>query len=318
MKIVTFNILSKKLVVKYPPYNPPREFTPEFHEKRLLLIQEKLLKHIKSGAIICLQEVDAETSFPIQKILKENNYDFYYHPYAGEPTGYMGIAICVPSNVIIRSLDRFQLAEGKKWPKFKVSLWRRILNRMTFGFLNYTKMYQNWFKYQFNKQFQLSIQVEKDGKLFWVSTVHIPADFKMPSSMITYIGLARQHIESISNGLPYVLGGDFNTEPKTPYFPIITDGTCDYSTLDKDYPPEDKWRPSSSLVRKLKSAVEGIKWTDFTVTGKSTYKGVIDHILVTEEFKVLSYSKNELPEITCPNDTEPSDHIDIWAEIALK
>jgi mRNA deadenylase 3'-5' endonuclease subunit Ccr4 len=326
LQVVSYNILSK-------PLCRPDVFTPEHYnpgvlqfDMRYTLLINKLEKHIANKAVICLQEVDVESAGRLQLDFKCRGYDWVYHPYGTSFNGYMGVAIAYPNNLQIKSIDRFRLMDGKQWPDVNNRSWvNRFIKFMTFGYLDFTKDYLTWYKMKakYNFMITLEIMTGQDDSIF-VGTVHMPCEFMAESIMITSAGLAMEHIQKLANGRPYVLAGDFNVTPGSNVYRLLTTGECDEMAIERDFPIDDLWRTSKLCL----SAMSSASWVWFdnepawttnsicTFGGRTNaFRNTLDYIFISEPLRVSNafvYAENnEL----CPNNTQPSDHLLIWADL---
>jgi len=322
ISVVTYNLLSKPLCTAEsfaePDYSPTDLSYENRYGKMWVHFDRQMAKH----AVICLQEVDTETSCRLQVDFKKRNYDFYYHPYGTPFNGFMGVAIAVPTSFNVKSVDRFRLVDGKEWPRVTESYISMFLRHATLGYLS--NSYEVWNKARNRFNFMLTIEVEENGSSVFVSTVHLPCAFKNQSTMITSAALAVQHIQQLAGESPYVLTGDFNITPNTEPYKIITNGVCNTDAVRNDFPPNDQWNPNQLGLVPMKSAIKvchGVEpeWTNYSISGvfgsKKALKLTLDYIFVSDHFRVLGSFRRADSDAICPNNTEPSDHVMVWADL---
>ncbi len=314
--IVTYNVLCRN-------YCNPKVYTAEYYDPlyidfnyRYIKLWEKFNPFIEKRFIFCLQEVDVESSSYFQVDFKENNYDFFYHPYGSRASGNMGVAIAVPHDFKVFSVDKFRLSEGRKWPERKVGFFR--------GWYNYfwgAEEYKAWSRAKTCGNFLLTMGVEFQGKQVYISTIHMPCLYRYPDLMLTYLSLAVNRLDKISYYGPTVLAGDFNFTPDSQCYKAIT--TCKFEDEFGSFPPEDGMRPVFHL--RMFSAVKTVhyaepKWTNNSSSfGREKFTGTLDYIFKKDLF-VTAASKGpaEDENALCPNKDEPSDHILLWAQFQLQ
>lgn len=325
ISVVTYNILSK-LLCNETSYSEPDYYASilnyQNRYQRLWIILEK---HIAKRAVICLQEVDSETSCRLQLDFKKGGYDFYYHPYGTPFNGYMGVVIAVPNQFVVKQVNRFRLVDGKEWPEVNKSYFDSLLKYATFGYFN--NDYDNWNRMKNRFNFMLTVELEEQpGKSIFVSTVHLPCAFKNSSIMITTAALAVEHLQKIAGNSPYILTGDFNIVPNSEPYNLITNGYCDVTSIRNDYPANDIWNPNELELRPMKSAIRSFhgkeaEWTNYSISGvfgeKKPLKLTLDYIFVSIHFTVKNAFKSAEKDNICPNESEPSDHVLVWADLEL-
>lgn len=329
LKVASYNVLSKFLCseASYSPEN----YDPSslLYENRYARLWDNLEGYVADRSVICLQEVDVETSGRLHIDFKKRAYEFHYHPYGMTHNGYMGVAIAVPRIFNIKRIDRFRIMDGKEWPKVDTSssFGTSTLKWLSGGYLDFTVNYANWFKARSKWNFMLTLEIEVEpNKSIFVSTIHMPCAFKNQSIMITSAALALEHIQKLAGHHPYVLAGDFNICPGTNLYDLITIGRCQNDEIEKDYPPEDTWRPGNLSLRPMRSALKEFsgrepEWTNFCLNSifgnTDPFKDTLDYILMSDHLRVTNaFCRAERDEL-CPNNKEPSDHVLIWSELEI-
>lgn len=328
LNVVTYNILAKLLCTEdnfaLPNYNP----NDVLYANRYMRMWANLEPHIEVGSVICLQEVDVQTSGQLQIDFKKRNYDLYFHAYGMPHNGYMGVAIALPSNLKVVGVDKFRLADGKEWPRIqnKTPFGSKFLKLVTGGYLDFTpKNYTNWFKSKSRWNFMITLEIEYGlNKKLFVSTVHMPCAYRYPATMLTYTALTMEHIQKLAGNNPFVLAGDFNITPNTNLYNLLTTGHCDETSLDSDFPPEDEWRPKFLELKPMKSAINALygeepEWTNYclnSVFGSTEpFRNTLDYIFVSDHFTVTNAFREADEDKLCPNSREPSDHVLVWASL---
>ena len=330
--VVTYNILTENYctgkVFQAPKYDP-YILRPKYRYQRIV---KKLGEFIEKKAIICLQEVTTKMASKLDIEFKNRAYNLYYHSYGKKENGYMGVAIAVPEKFTVKSIDRFRIADGKLWtsslntkPNFIASLLKTI----SFGYIDFTpKQYWSYKTAMYKWNFMLSIEIEYDtDKTLFVSTVHLPCAYKNPSVILTYAALTVQRIQKIADNSPYILAGDFNIKPNTNEYKLITKGRCNMDEIEKDYPPDDKWRPTKLKLKPMISSLKELnteepRFTNYSINSTFTdvpFKDTLDYIFTSNHFDHIEGFhgiKNSFDKF-CPNKDEPSDHLLIWSTMKL-
>jgi len=152
---------------------------------------------------------------------------------------------------------------------------------------------------------------------FWVATNHMPCKFKNVPLMTVYTGLTMKAIQDVAKDDPYVLAGDFNQDPGTDAYRLLSEGSSAKLYVDVDeFLPVTKPMTSAYLAG-AGSEPEYTNYCDRLMFGE--YVGTLDYIWLSEHWEVTSV--DPVPDIdteSWPSETEPSDHCLIAAELTLK
>ena len=327
--IASYNILSSKLCnsTTFAPPNYDLEYLDS--EYRYQKIWETLDPLISEHGIICLQEVDVDFANRFHLDFKARDYDFIYHPYGNKLNGYMGVALAISNKFEVKRIDRFRLVDGKNWPNIedKSSYSSSFLKYVSMGWLDYTEReYTEWKKASGRNNFMITAEIEYEGKSVFISTVHLPCDFKNQFAMMTYAALAKEHLQDLAGKSPYVLAGDFNIRKESQAYRVIT-GDFETRLIEENFPQEDHWRPK--VGQTMESAIKkvfGIEpaYTNYAINGHfkmtEAFKETIDYIFVSREINVVNGFMNCDFRDTkpYPNKVEPSDHVMIWSALEIK
>ena len=138
---------------------------------------------------------------------------------------------------------------------------------------------------------------EKEHPPFCVATYHAPCKFKEPFVMTAHICSAMELVQLLSNGSPYVFAGDFNMTPQNEQYQLLLQGTSQI-------------KPSRSVYQGREPTTTHCK-----VFGKE-FKNTLDYIFVGDGVAVTSVDNLEEPGVI-PNESQPSDHILLGAELEL-
>lgn len=339
VNIVTYNILSN-LLCTADTFGPPNYNNPTYIAKdyRYNLLKQRLNEWVKKSYIICLQEVDKDTSCKLQIYFKETGYDFYFDPYGSHFNGYMGTAVAMPDKYKALKLEKYRLSDAKRWPrepKPNTGYIYPILSWVTLGYIGYDspKEYTVWKAARAKRNTMISILIKTpNGNIFSVSTLHMPCSFKNPSIMLTYSVLARYRAQKFAGNYPYVLAGDFNITKNEYAYKNLLESSFDTSCLKQDYHPLDEWDPNQLKLDELKSAHYEVHGSEppFTccsvndaVGDGTVFCNTIDYILYNgmevSDAHVILNSPRILHDLKPqPNKYEPSDHLPVSASFKFK
>ena len=342
IRVVTYNILSSYL------FAPDKYIGDDYREDwniddldnitRLEVIMSKIKNEIEIGhdehygfskTIICLQEVDIFSADIIEPFMLNLKYRFIYRHYGAKYSGYMGVAILLPMQMNIFHIDSFCLSEGKRWRSQQDTKYEKIVRKLSFGYIYSEKRYFGWENARYRKNIQLTVEVQMGESSFLISTVHLPCKFQYESVMLTYCALAMRHIFELSSdgSIPYILAGDFNIQPDSLCYRLITSGNIENEEIfQEEYPPSDVWRPEVVTFFNMVSAINANKgkepeWTTKCHTNIFDYEpfqGCLDYIFVSRHWLITdSFGDHDDLERNLPNEEETSDHLLIWSEIML-
>lgn len=316
-KILTYNILTGK----YAKSGIYRECEPKYlyPKYRLQRLTDIFADFINQEYFICLQEVDLEISCKLQLYFKKNGYDFHYQSQGTISNDFMGLGIAVPSNTNITNIYKKRLSDFKDWPRQPKST-TTLISYLPITVQNYfglnNKDLSQWYKMRNKVNFALTLEIDNE---FYLTTVHIPCVYQYESSMITYVGMLLNHLGQLDG--KHILVGDFNIQPDSEVYKLITEGKCSEVSLDNDYPDNDLWRPSNVNLLKLEDITSKI---DYTTNCESNFygntnkfKGKLDYIFVSGfnySCKHVDVLFNTTEELLHPNFANPSDHMPLSAE----
>ena len=362
----TYNILSSNLASPshFKNCNP----SDLDKEVRLDRIKKVLLKEIANESIIALQEVSVYYSSQLQLFFNDHNYYFFNNNYGSKFSDYMGVGLAFPRwKYDLIDIDSKRI--GDKIDMIKKDNFLFIINLLMLGkfyiinivFRNIRSFFQNLFGYLFGvKNFEMKyddswmysknranillsflVKEKTNGKLFWVSTYHMPCAFKDPTVMLIHSALALNHLQSlsaiksvnyksynssdtISTNLPYVLMGDFNFKPTDSMYELYTKGR-----LDKDHPDKpaqyelcnlNYYESNTDLsVSCVKSAYVEAHGSEPPYTNNAQIRDnprfveCLDYIFMSKDWTVKFASKIEKldDEKPFPDEKNPSDHVPI-------
>eukprot|EP01129_Flabellula_baltica_P006299 TRINITY_DN2342_c0_g1_i3.p1 TRINITY_DN2342_c0_g1~~TRINITY_DN2342_c0_g1_i3.p1 ORF type:complete len:262 (-),score=51.19 TRINITY_DN2342_c0_g1_i3:155-940(-) len=254
---------------------------------------------------------------------------FFFHGYGKRFNGYMGVAIAVPSEMDVVRVDKHRIVDGKEWPDIstKDPFGAGVLKWISRGYIDWTvPSYRNWMNAKYRMNFMITVSIQVGGRTFHVSVVHMPCAFRDQSIMVTSGSLVLKRLQEIAGNDPYILAGDFNSEPGTPCYNLITNGDTYDEICDMDFPQEDSWRPSQIPLKTMRSSIkekhgDEPEWTNYALNQAfgpaDAYKGTLDYIFISDDIEVTDAFWLDAPDQLCPNETEPSDHLLIWSTLNL-
>lgn len=160
-----------------------------------------------------------------------------------------------------------------------------------------------------------SFEDKLSNKKFLVHTYHMPCAFWWPSVMTLHAEALLRKVKEVSNGLPYVLAGDFNTCPNTPVYKLITEGTIN----DKEFIPSSEWKHASVSPLADIRTLCGVPFLSTTCArnpSDSVFDEAIDHIFCSPDFSNHSMFYTP-PSGEMPNSDYGSDHVPVSCTLTL-
>jgi 2',5'-phosphodiesterase len=242
INIISYNILSSSL--SEPSYF--HECKPQWLDPRYRVeeLQKRLTNAIGKQSIICLQEVSNKVAAQLHPFFARHDYSFITGMYGKKFDGYMGVAIAIPhAKFAVVTADITRIADTKhKIPRNhhqRSGNWAsNLLNSLSYNLWHLMKHSPFWkpsidiwdaVKRRDNHMVAVQLKNTATNDHFVVGTYHMPCMYKEPAVMMAHCALSAQHIHRISNGLPYVLAGDFNVQPESSMYQLLTSGEIDPS-----------------------------------------------------------------------------------------
>lgn len=330
ISIVQYNILCSKLAtpIFYPKCNP----ADLDDAKRFNLTKTKLLDHIKTNSIICLQEVPQSWLRNFNDFFTSNKYIFMPCLYGNFNNDYMGVALAYPINTY-QSEDTTIINIGstlEKVPYVPLTIIERlirfIINLMflLFFYLGIFKsLYDKYEKSKFdiwdysakrgNCVLMTKLYNIKTNSKIVISSYHMPCVFWEPKIVTIHTIALMKIIQNFAGDIPIILGCDANFTPDSYQYNIMTTGNIDVMH------PEHYWNNGEKLnLIKLKSAYNTIRGSEPLYTNQtfnknctSIFSATIDYIFYSDNITPISIE--ELPNLSkdtiLPNENEPSDHL---------
>jgi len=160
------------------------------------------------------------------------------------------------------------------------------------------------------------VKLKANDSEFWVATNHMPCKFKNPPLMTVYTALTAKAVQDVAQNDPYILAGDFNQDPATDAYKLLTEGSKAKLELDvAQFLPETQ--PMRSAYAVASEEPEYTNYCERLLFGE--FVGTLDFIWLSRQWGVVSV--DPVPDIDCeswPSKTEPSDHCMIAANLKLE
>jgi hypothetical protein len=264
IRIATYNVLSPLLAGGHVAADP-LHLTPAY---RLALVLSKLRQECALQSVICLQEVSTSWLGPLHTFFSAYHYAYIPGMYGKRENGYMGVGIAVPlTHFELLDADVACISDTKPQPPagsplasppspppsllgsqfsalfacssappaaaeesiFQIS--RRRLNQMV--------------SVRLRRQVEGGAEGQPPSPTFAVSCYHMPCLFNNRPFMTMHCALAAQHAHRFAQGGRYILAGDFNVEPSSPQYKLLTTGVLEGQHWQQE--PEfegDAWAPA--------------------------------------------------------------------------
>ena len=316
LNIVTYNLLAPECASQ-----SFYSFTkPEFLDitYRWNLIEKKIKTAINTNSIICLQEVSVTWLKYVNNLFQQNNYYTVADLYGKSKNGYMGTLIAFPNKSYILNETHLVHIGNEIENNIQVdnSLWSYLLSFIWAPDTN--DCWQNAQKKP-NTLITLKLTDKVSHRSFYISTYHMPCEYKNPDIMSIHALTVLKTIEKLANNYPYILAGDFNFTPSSNIYELITGGDLSVSKID---PNKQQILFETSPCKKMRSAysVKGLEPT-FTnrvkVFDSSEFTDCLDYIFLSDKWLVDFVMPLEEPTEFLPSNNQGSDHLMIGATIFI-
>jgi endonuclease/exonuclease/phosphatase family metal-dependent hydrolase len=298
IKICQYNVLSPHYVFAdiYHKCNP-LDLDKSIRLERFL---NKLTTKILAEFIITLQEVCKDWLNKIIELCEKYNYQIVHTSYNDLGENEIYLLILFPG----AKQKRFEIIES-----FDNCPLRNLSNGI--------KLQSSWImaKELPNKVLITKVRDTRQDIVFVLATTHFPHLTERISTIYTIQTL--QCIQIYSQELPIIYTGDFNFTPNSYQYQIVTTGkvVSDHSSYPEETP--FKW---NTLINSMNSAYNNCRNTithDETVITSQGHEIFIDHIFCYSCKALFMDVENNTDNLTRPNDSEPSDHLMIYAFISM-
>jgi 2',5'-phosphodiesterase len=329
-RVVQYNILSSHLAD--PDYFCNCDPKALESDNRFSQICKILAEEINLRSIICLQEVSTDWLGKLHPFFVKYNYYLISSTYGDKSCGYMGVVIAVSlESYEIEGVSINRVADFKSSPQTEPPpnvIWDSLANcfRAAFNSDLFLVTPSTWAMAQSQPHSMIVIQVRCrfSNSPFCVGTYHMPCEYRFPQVMIIHCSLAAQHIQRLSCGLPYVLAGDFNIQPQSTMYRLLTEGSVEAG--NPDLPPVDEgdsWRAEVEPMRSAYREAQGSE-PDFTnfaqVKNEEPFVDTLDYIFLSKQWEVRAVEplphRDEVKG-PLPNGHEPSDHVKLAVQLYL-
>eukprot|EP00039_Didymoeca_costata_P001563 m.53339 g.53339 ORF g.53339 m.53339 type:complete len:350 (+) comp10860_c0_seq1:192-1241(+) len=340
VNVVTYNVLSSHLCEpEYFVHCSPENLDPAV---RLPRVKKKLQTFMEKNSVICLQELSQCWVGDLHVWFQRHEYTLINANYGKTFNGYMGVAIAYPQTIYdLKTCDIERVTDTKDWSKFDpVKPEETVITKATTAVMSglrwlVSNVYPlaspqkpsanddpwNYSRSRFNLLITLGLSPRKaKEKQFFVSTYHMPCAFFAPRVMMVHSALAAQHAQRIAKQSPLILCGDWNFQPNTSQYALITTGKA--SKDEPDY--FDTWRctqlePMNSAYSTLLGKEPSFTNYSQTIRDKTPFSATLDYIFLSKDIKVhdvenLPKSLESFPG-SLPVETEPSDHLLLAATV---
>ena len=277
--VITFNCLTPFSGVpsEYPDCDPI--VLDRLRRKNTIL--SLFTNWLRTSPIIVLQEVPYNWKQDFDRYFTKRDYTFHCMNYGQKTNGILGVGIAVPNFYAIdpTEVEFIRVAD--------------YINDIDSSDDNEVESNIENAKKRANLVVRMMIRLN-NGKSFYLYNYHMPCAFKTPLVQILHIDALKRIITSFPD-IPYILAGDMNILPMSKGYEFLTDTTSPI-TLKSSYLIANKEEPEFTCF-------------NYTTFG-GEFRGCLDYILVSDEFKVLKShllltTKTELPNADCPSDHLP-------------
>jgi mRNA deadenylase 3'-5' endonuclease subunit Ccr4 len=286
--LINFNVITLNVGTpfsltqsEYPDCNPI--VLDRIRRKNAIL--SLMTNWLRTSPIIVLQEVPYNWKQDFDRYFTKRNYTFHCMNYGQKTNGILGVGIAVPNSYAIdpTEVEFIRVADYIECDCDCDSYDNEVHTNIENA------------KKRANLVVRMKIHLN-NGKSFYLYNYHMPCAFKTPLVQILHIHALKRIIASFPN-IPYILAGDMNILPTSKEYEFLTDTESPSSiTLKSSYFIANKEEPEFTCF-------------NYTTFG-GEFRGCLDYIFVSEEFKVLKShllltTTSELPNADCPSDHLP-------------
>ena len=312
--VITFNCATPFSVVpsEYPDCDPA--VLDRLYRKNKIL--SLFTSWLRTSPIIVLQEVPYNWKQDFERYFMKRGYTFHCMNYGQKTNGILGVGIAVPSTLyeVDESVDFIRVADYIEVDT-PDNIFEKLEKQSVDISLNEIESYIQNAKKRANLLVRMKIRLN-NGKEFYLYNYHMPCAFKTPIVQIIHID-ALKRILSLSSDIPYVLAGDMNILPTSKGYHFL---------MNQELSPEDsayfenpslipKITPVSSYYMANGSEPEMTCFNYTTFAGE--FRGCLDYIFMSNEFKVLKSHLLLTTETELPNKDCPSDHLPLRSVLSL-
>ena len=335
LEVVTYNVLSSHLSkAEELPKCEPAACNPSARLKRL---QNKLLPHIQSERVLCLQEISREWYGRLLPMFRRHGYTCIPGLYGYGKNGYMGVMLAYADGKYeLESCETSRVSDRAKWwvPREEKGIMQKGWDWIRWG-LRLPEEQEGGLSRAKGRHNMLVMGCLRDRETqhrVVVGTYHMPCDFRRPDVMQLHVAAAARQLQEYAGDLPCVLAGDFNFQPDSECYRLVTGGGMseeEAKTLRILNPTLGK--EHTSLLFPMRSAYKEAvgaepAFTNYSYTewngGPSTFIGTLDYIFYSPHFGHVEAealpASVEVLRTPLPTLEEPSDHLLVSAKLTLE
>lgn len=319
--IVTYNILAADLLSPDLHRYAPRGFIGF----RRGLIHQKLMPHIHSKAILCLQEVRLDDESYLRDVFQVHQYTTYI---SHDRHAQLKVMIAVPTDIFYIMEAKSELptmSQPDFPPSFGLGTGVNPGGEISPFYL--AKERQRCFVF-------LRLFCRLNNGVFCVGTYHMPVLHTTPQAQFMLTSFLMRAFHQFRGQHPGVLAGDFNFTPDSASYRLMVSAQH-YSALE-DIPQKETCRTVScapidvlpflpTREMAMRSAFMSCinsepNFTTYTCTRtERDFIATIDYIFVSPEINLLCVFHPDQGQVQnpLPSDWEPSDHLMVCALIQI-
>lgn len=305
ISVSQYNILSMALANKfYYVHTPTTYLQPNY---RWQLLKDKLMKQINNQSIICLQEVCYDWLEKLVPFFNHYDYNYQYTQFQCHQ-GFVGLITAYPSKYKLEAVKMIHIGDyiKKRLTRFSVD----------------TPIDKNdpWFKAIIKHNMLLCLKLSINHQHFCVINYHMPQSHQNQTIGLLHLIACIQNINKFVNNLKFIFAGDFNFQPFSLLYQVITKGGNYKNNVDKSTNYD-----TSQFNLKVSTCMsncypDNLLYTNYVHTlDHLPWHGCIDYILTSPGWKVIHVDNvvNDFVEGPFPNQNESSDHLMIGATLNL-
>eukprot|EP00928_Gymnodinium_smaydae_P091084 TRINITY_DN74789_c0_g1_i1.p1 TRINITY_DN74789_c0_g1~~TRINITY_DN74789_c0_g1_i1.p1 ORF type:complete len:437 (+),score=58.07 TRINITY_DN74789_c0_g1_i1:38-1348(+) len=349
VNLLTYNVLSPPLArASAFPTCKPEDLDPDTRLRRIL---DRLDVAVAQETVIALQEVDLTWAGKLHTYFAQRGYCVVFGQYGKSFNGYMGVMVAWPSHLyeakdveICRLSDT---AEKKMWPKPKpgapshYGMFSKHELKDIIGCYppELAAHFDEWKLARDRMNEAVFVKLQKRGstaKPFVVSTYHMPCLFGSAPKvrvMNIHIHLLLSRLRKFANGDPVVLMGDFNVKPHDSAYCLTASGGD--LAAPAAWPEELEGLPERLPQGPIFPGGLTSAYCAFYGQEPLFTNYALNSVFNTEPFcetlDYIWYSGNDFKVVACPplpqnreevngpfpSQTEPSDHLPLYATLKL-
>ena len=253
--VVSYNVLSPALGGAKHYYTCKEEDMDA--DTRFARVVAKIERQIEDGhGVICLQEVSQSWSGPLHTYFANRGFHFVFASYGSAFSNYMGNAIVYDTARYEAEKIEIQRVSDTyrgwlKVPRVQLSFLTKLY-RLVFG--NPPREFCPWNEAE-NRKNQLvlaKLRGREHGETFCVSNYHMPCLFGSAEKvqvMNIHAQLVSEKTHAFAAGSPFLMVGDWNFQPGTSPYQLITEGAIGEDDPERPVHPKGKWESKVPALR---------------------------------------------------------------------